>query len=217
MLRALVTKELREVAWIALAALAAYAVILAQMMGADLEHLEFDEPVRVPFWGDDFDYLFVNISAIFAVVLGLRQSLGESLHKTWPFLLHRPVRRRTVLGAKLATGLVLSLACAGAPVLLGAWWAATPGTHAGPFEWSWTLSTWRVWFGLTVFYLAAFLCGIRDARWYGTRLLPAVPAVFLAVVLVEVHWWPAVNVGLTAVTDVLLLGAICQATRTRDF
>jgi hypothetical protein len=31
------------------------------------------------------------------------------------------------------------------------------------------------WAGSTAVYLAAFLVGIREARWFGSRLWPAVP------------------------------------------
>ncbi len=49
----------------------------------------------VPFVNDGFFYgCFVLISAATAIALGLRQTLGESIHGTYPFLFHRPADRR---------------------------------------------------------------------------------------------------------------------------
>jgi hypothetical protein len=77
----------------------------------------------------------------------------------------------------------LLLLSTGIPLLFFAFWAATPGTHAKPFEWWMMSSTWRLWFSATAFYLAAFLCGIRAARWWFSRLWPAVPVLFLPLVI----------------------------------
>ena len=82
-------------------------------------------------------------------------------------------------------GAGLYLAFSAVPILVYAWWAATPGTHAGPFEWSMTLPAWQLWLSITAIYLAAFLVGMRPARWIGSRLLPLV-AVGLFVLLLQI-------------------------------
>ena len=51
-------------------------------------------------------------------------------------------------------------------------WAATPGTHASPFEWSMTVPIWIGWFAMTILYLGAFHTVVRPGRWYRSRLLP---------------------------------------------
>ena len=108
--------------------------------------------------------------------LGLRQTVGESIHGTWMFLLHRPVGWTRLIGVKLLVGVALYLVCGAAAILVYAWWAATPGTHASPFEWSMTVPTWKVWIVMPIVYLGgAFLSGMRPARWVGTRLLAAWP------------------------------------------
>jgi hypothetical protein len=37
-----------------------------------------------------------------------------------------------------------------------------------------TLPTWQALIAVTMLYLAAFLCGLRPSRWFGSRLLPLV-------------------------------------------
>ncbi len=82
------------------------------------------------------------------------------------------------------------LACTLLPILIYATWAATPGTHPGPFEWSMTGLAFRVWLLMPLAYLGAFASGIRPARWFGSQLLPlasvAVPSLF---VYTFPNWW----------------------------
>ena len=96
-------------------------------------------------------------------------------------------------------------------------WAATPGTHAKPFEWWMTDLTWRLWFSATVFYLTAFLCGIRDARWWFSRLWPAVPVLFLPLALFKAPWFPLTGLTGMLIMDGVLLAAIFHSVRIRDF
>ena len=96
-------------------------------------------------------------------------------------------------------------------------WAATPGTHAGPFEWSMTWPAFLVWLLLPLFYLGAFASGIRPARWYGSRLLPllavGIPAWLLAILA---KWWLIAAPLLLLVTLVLLSNILWEAAK-RDF
>lgn len=113
-------------------------------------------------------------------------------------------------------GIALVQVLAGAMILIYALWAATPGTHPSPFFWSMTKPTWQVWFVLPAVYLAAFLCGVRPARWYGSRLLPLVGGGLVVFVLVMQPWlW-------ISVAGAVVLGAGCvaaalEAARTRDY
>jgi hypothetical protein len=110
------------------------------------------------------------------------------MHGTYPFLFHRPATRRWLIGMKLLTGTVVYLACVAAPIVCYGLWAATPGTHASPFEWSMTVPSWTMAFGMTALYLGAFLTGIRPGRWSRSRLLPlagAAGAVFILFVIFE--------------------------------
>jgi hypothetical protein len=147
----------------------------------------------------------------------LWQTLGESVQGTWPLLLHRPVSRRWLMLSKIGIGLGYLLLCMGAPVFVYALWAATPGTHANPFEWWMTGPTVQAWGYLSVTYLAAFLCGLRPARWWVSRLFPAVFAVFLWLPIMALPWrsgplWLAI-----AVLDALLVAGILFVSRERDY
>ncbi len=212
MLRAMVIKELRETFWMALVALGVYLLFTVELMGYNLESMVYMERHYIPFASGEFGGTFGVISACLALALGFRQSIWESFRGTWPVLLHRPVRRRWVVGVKLSTGLGLYLATAAVPILLYAGWAATPGTHASPFEWSMTVGAWQVWLAITGFYLAAFLVGIRPARWFGSRLLPLV-GVAVLVVLLAVNQW---LIG-TLMLDASLISAIFFVASFRDY
>jgi hypothetical protein len=131
-------------------------------------------------------------------------------------LLHRPVSRRRIYGAKLLVGLTTCLICGLAPFLMYAFWAATPGTHASPFEWSMTKDVWVAWLWMTAIYLGAFLSGIRPAAWLGTRLAPLAAAVLSGFL----SWWDASTAGglvFLGVANVVLIIAIFRVVESRDF
>jgi hypothetical protein len=217
MWKAIVSKELRETFWIAGLGLAAYLYAVASNAG-----LQLLPPARtyrvwsLPFVSDSFLENFTVISLALTITLGLRQTLSESVRGTWLFLLHRPVERRTLIGIKLAVGAGLDLLCAAPPILIYAWWAATPGTHGSPFYWSMTLGAWWAWFSLLAFYFAAFLSGLRPGRWFGSRLFPlaGTGALFF------LHLIPQpgpLHVATAAALPVALLLCIFHVARTRDF
>jgi hypothetical protein len=104
----MVSKELRE-----LLPVAAFAVVVYVWLG-------FGQPASppwplqvLPIWGraEDFPFLsgeflgsFAVVSGVFAVALGLRQTVSESARGTWLFLLHRPLGRATEKGTSLIVG-----------------------------------------------------------------------------------------------------------------
>ncbi len=174
MLKALLLKELRESAWIALVLLVADLALVADNAGYNvLPFLELcgDEGRDVPFVDGNFLGFFM-VSAALAVALGLGQTVVESRRGTWLFLLHRPLGMRRVIAAKLAVGGGLYLLCGAVAIFSYAAWALMPGKHASPFLWWMTASPWEAWGVIVIVYLAAFLAGMRTARWFGTRLLP---------------------------------------------
>ena len=218
MLKALVLKELRETAWVAALGLVAHLAFVASCAGYAVVPLW---PARVseeiPFLGSTFMSPFCFVSVALAAALGLRQTALES-RGTWLFLLHRPASLRQVIAAKLAVGAGLYLICGLVAILTYAAWAATPGHHASPFFWWMTADAWEALGVIILVYFAAFLAGIRAARWLGTRLLPLAAAgpLAIAVVFVWLYWWlPAMAVLILAIA--WLLGLILLTARTRDF
>jgi hypothetical protein len=125
--------------------------------------------------------------------------------------------REQLLGVKLAAGGGLYLLCSAIPILLFAWWAATPGTHASPFRWSMTVPVWQIWVSMTILYLGSFLAGIRPARWIGTRLAPVVAAGMLVAVIQLVPWWPVAGLLVVLLVNVTLVTNIFHVARTRDY
>lgn len=229
MFKAMVVKELRETRAIALLGLATYGLLVAAMVDRSSR---FDlnpfvllrsswQQYYVPFVEDEFLAHFCWVSAAIAIALGLRQTVGESMRGTYPLLFHRPATRRWLIGMKLLVGTVIYLICGAVPILAYAFWAATPGTHASPFEWSMTVPSWVAWFAMTLFYLGAFLIGIRPGRWYRSRLLPLAAAA--AVVFITFLMAEAGNVGplwrllVLVAADVWMVATIFFIARTRDY
>ena len=180
-------KELREVVLLAAIALTVYLVLAVSLMGLRapvLQVLPIAPPALwagggggIPFVGVSFTDHFANLFGALAILLGFRQTVGESVHGTYQFLLHLPLSRRRIIGCKLAVGTAVYLVVAAVPLVGYSVWAAVPGTHASPFAWSMTLTSWQAWWSMTMLYFAAFLCGLRAARWFGSRLLPQIAAV----------------------------------------
>ena len=145
-MKALAFKELRELRGIAAAALVCYLGLVVNLMGAKLLNVVpgvargTDE---VPFTGTDYVTPFSLISGVFAVALGFRQSAVESASGTFLYLLHRPLPRDEIMLTKLASGLAVFFVCASFPVVAYGVWAAIPGHHPSPFEWSMTAPAWR--------------------------------------------------------------------------
>jgi hypothetical protein len=229
MYKALAFKELRETAWIGGLMLAAMSLVVLEHMDHTLWPDRFfvthfggaaDDAYRprpIPFVHQGLQEMLNIISCSGAIALGFWQVLGESFRGTWHFLLHRPAPRHCLIATKLAVGCGLLLAAVGLPVLVLAIWAAIPGTHASPFYWSMTHLAWRLCAASTAIYLAAFLCGLREARWYGTRLLPLAAAGIVMAWINATVWWPLSGWLIILGCDALYLTAIVSTAKEREF
>jgi hypothetical protein len=226
MVRAIVGKELRETRLFAALALGVYFVYVSKLTGrwdrvltplvGWAPGMTADAPA-VPFVQGNFLTVYVCIGVALAIALGFRQSAWEPSQGTSLYLLHLPLSRREIFAIKLLTGIGLLLSCTLLPIVAYAKWAATPGMHAGPFEWSMTGPAFHVWLLMPLAYLGAFASGIRPARWFGTRLLPlvavTVPGLYFFLLP---HWWLIafpllLLVAATLVSDIFLVAT------TRDF
>ena len=167
---------------------------------------------------DNFLTMLFFIGAALAIALGFRQSAWEPSQGTALYLLHLPLARRTIFLTKLLTGIGLLLVCTLLPILIYATWAAMPGTHPGPFEWSMTGPAFQIWLLMPLAYLGAFASGIRPARWFGSRLLPLVVGGGSRHLLVCIlpHWWLIAFPLLLLVAAVLVSDILWEA-ETRDF
>jgi ABC-type transport system involved in multi-copper enzyme maturation permease subunit len=226
MVLAIVRKELHETRLFAALAIGVYLIFLSALTGKWGRSLWFVlellpwldmQAVDVPFVQDQFINMFIFIGVILAIALGFRQSAWESSQGTALYLLHLPLGRRSIYLTKLATGITLLLSCTILPILIYGSWAALPGTHAGPFEWSMTGPAFHVWLLMPLAYLGAFASGIRPARWFGSRLLPllatAIPAIFLCLLP---HWW-LIAFPLLLLVGAILVSNILWVAETRDY
>lgn len=214
MFKAMALKEWRESRPVILLGLAFYALLLWFLVPLIAKQY----PLTIPFMGDDFRRGYSWISAGVAMILGFRQTLGESMAGTFPFLFHRPATRRWLIGMKVAVGLLSYLLFGLFPIVAYAFWASIPGIHASPFYWEMTTPSLVAWAAMTILYLGAFLSGIRPGRWFGSRLFPLVAAALAAIfayynsdhdIMVSLAW--------TFVVDLWLIVLILYVARTRDY
>lgn len=225
MIRALVIKELRETAGIAVVALAIGLAYVGGSTGSALFRWVpgvSSNPPPVPFVAEEFLSVLGLYAGAIALTLGFWQSVGELVRGTARFLLHRPLSRRSIVLTKLLTGLAVYFVCVFVPVLIYAGWASRTGTHAGPFFWSMTLPSLFVLLSIPLLYFGAFASGWREARWIGSRLLPLAGAgclVLNAIVPVLIglpDWWPVLMLGIAA-AYLWLIGVVLAEAATRDF
>lgn len=186
MIRAIALKELREVSVFAGLGLLAFLLVATAHMGLNPGWPA--TPNYYPFLGDSFRFQFGLVAVALAASIGLWQSLGDQWGGANLFLLHRPVSRRQLVGAKLALGLMAYLAVAAVPIVIYAAWARTPGSFAGPFFWSMTSETCETWAAGTAVYLGAFVAGLRPASWFGTRLAPLAAGLIVVFPLAMFRW-----------------------------
>ncbi len=219
--KALAIKELREsAAIIALAALA-MLLLLGGVMGWRYMPMSVEGSVvdRVPFVVTEFVPMLIFLGGALAIVLGLKQTAWENSGDKYYYLLHRPMTRQAVFLTKIAVGLAVLLLFTVGPLLIYANWAATPGNHATPFFWGMTANAWRTCWALPSIYLGALLCGLRPARWFGTRLFPLLGTGLLVILAIGGWFWAGWWLGLAGllVLDFVLLRLILATAEQRDY
>ena len=221
--RTLIVKELKEIWWMGAVAFLLLGLLLWDAVGLRIADDSFGivwrpgQRGRVPFLRTDFGQIAAVSACALALVVAAWQTLGESFRGTWVFLLHRPLERRKIVLIKIAAGLTITLALTGLPILLYAWWAATPGMHATPFAWWMTRETWLLWLSSIPMYLGMFFCGLRDARWYGTRFLPLAPLILLPVLIEEAVREVVPALALISLAVAVLVPSILESAKTRDY
>lgn len=216
MFRVLAFKEIRECLVVLVLALVAFLYFAATCAGFSLtpntnslRTILFVAPSSAP--------SFAMLAGVFAIALGLKQSAWEFDRSSSLFLLHRPIERWQLISTKLAVGLVLLWAVCALPVLLLGCWATVPGNQAAPFFWSMTLECWQTVLSVSVVYLGAFLSGMRPARWFGTRLLPTLGAIAVAVLIQLLPAWWLLGVIAVLATDLVLTETIFVTANSRDY
>jgi hypothetical protein len=222
--RALIIKELRESAGIVALAVLALVFIYLESTGRHLlqslsnwfMNWNTGLDTGIPFVSSPTAGWVFWVAAGLALALGLKQTTRELSQGNYYFLLRHPMPRTRIFLIKLAVGAALLLSITGAMFFFYAWWAATPGNHASPFEWSMTVPAWRICFSILLIYLGAFLTGIRPGRWFGSRLIPMVTSgLFLFIAILLPWWWAGLLLVFAAAG--LLVASILHVVHERDY
>ncbi len=199
--RAMVGKELKQnLPWAALALVAvSIGLVVAAMRPSD-------GPGSFHNYGG-FDGIWNAVTLtltlagpLVGLLLGLLQIIPEQRRDLWAFLMHRPATRDTLLGGKVAAGLLLYVCATGLPLLGFALWARTPGHLAGPFDARLLLGALSSVLTGVVFYFTALLTALRPARWWGSRAIPIPAAIGVAALAAEMpDFWMAAMIALAAI------------------
>jgi ABC-type transport system involved in multi-copper enzyme maturation permease subunit len=220
MYKALIFKEWRELWWTGAIALVVLSCVVFDEVGfvLDLEKIAIvrRDTGRIPFRSDDMQLAVTSVSFCLAIVLGLGQTLGESVRGTWRYLRQRPISFSRLLMTKIIAGLGLLVFSTGVPLALYLIWAASDGLHSSPFEWQMAVPTFVGWTSSAAVFLTAFLIGLREARWYGSRLWPAAPVVVLYLYFGQFQTNAIPAGGAILLLTAALLGAIVFSANERD-
>ena len=227
---ALVRKELREcLPWMLLAAIAFLALggffLRVQIhYGTPSWHYSRLSPGTI---AESFLFTYYSILRLtgpllllssigLGLVLGIRQFWIPNFTRTWPFLLHRSVSRRTILAAKLTVALIAFVISLG-PVWIGLYWYANqPEVFPIPQTPRVFIEGWIfIMLGL-VTYLGTALSGLSTAKWYTTKIFGLVFAAF--VILTTFSQCSLVWVfTVIAVSAAILLSRIFDTFLRREF
>ena len=117
-------------------------------------------------------------SSLFALALGLLQSLFDLRTDSRAFLLHRPIAARNIFWGKLAAGFVAHSIAWGVPLLATAIYLESMGPERLPVAWSDVVMPAILCLVSFLFHPAGMWMACREARWVGTKCLPlALPSI----------------------------------------
>lgn len=212
-MKPLLWKELREQRPLAVAAMVGLGLVLALAFDASRNAARNVALSNGYGGGENLQpllsmVLLTSVAAgcgLFAVVLGFLQIRAEKHPDLWAFLIHRPVEPDAVLRSKLVAGWILYGVGAGLPVFVTIVVASLPGQVAAPFAWPMALPLLAVFLLGFVFHAAGMLTGLRQARWYASRIAglgPPIAATPLALSVPE-FWQAALIIGVAGLVVTL--------------
>ncbi len=176
-MKQLILKELREQFKVALIGLAVLTLMLSLLFATYGSQLQQAMRFMGQVSSDSLQPLLRNgllvqvsfFCAIFGMLLGWLQIRAESHPDLWAFLVHRPIRRTSILRSKVVAGLLLYVAGTGLPLFGLILAISIPGNVAAPFEWAMALPLTSIFLVGMVYYFAGLLTGLRKARWFASR------------------------------------------------
>ena len=125
-------------------------------------------------------------SGLFALALGLLQSMFDLRTDARGFLLHRPISARDIFRGKLAAGFVAHTLAWSIPLVLAAIYLESIGPERLPVTWSNIVLPAVCCVVSFLFHPAGMWMACREARWLGTKCLPLVLPVIACVAAI----WP---------------------------
>ncbi len=149
------------------------------------------------------------------LILGVRHFWIPHFTRTWPFLLHRSVSRRTILGAKLTAALITCVVSMGLVWIALFWYASRPEVFAVPQTLRIFVEGWIfVMLGVVV-YLGTSLSALSTANWYTTKIFGLLFAmvIFVTIMSMSTFW----AIGVIAVSTAILLVQIFDTFLRREF
>jgi hypothetical protein len=194
---ALLKKELRESLVPMVLAAVAFALVAGLIIHEFVDrggndYADFERHVTSTHMSVLFHYspLSDTIAILIATSVGLSIALAllhfwtPRLARTWPFLLHRPVSRTTILLSKLSCSLIALSLAVGVPWTLA--YLAINHVKVTGFP-AQTQTLWEGWVYIALgfaCYLGTALAILSTARWYTTRFfgLALVPLVLTAMI-----------------------------------
>lgn len=206
--RSFVRKEIRQSAFVLLLGIAAVFIGFWALITAPTTKMLFisgEAAVVGAMW----------IVIPFSVALGLSQSFELNCRSSL-FLLHMPISRKQLIQSKLFLGSTTLLLMFGLPIVMAAVAYSMPLRNA-PFYWSMTSDLWRLVVTSSMIYLTAFLCGVRPASWFGTRLLPIAGICIFVIAIQLIPYWWLIAAPLIVFVDWMLITTIVYFAETRDY
>ncbi len=225
----LLRKELREcLPWMLLAAIAFLAVggffLRAEAYYENIRHYSRLSPgTAVDHYRLTY-YSILNVTGPWlfclsiglGLVLGIRQFWIPNFTRTWPFLLHRSVSRKTILAAKLTATLIAFVISIG-PVWVGFYWyACRQEVFPIPPTFRVFIEGWIfIMLGL-VAYLGTALSGLSTAKWYTTKIFGL--AFATVIIVTTLSQWTLVGIfTVIAISVAILLSLIFDSFLRREF
>jgi len=150
------------------------------------------------------------------LVLGVRQFWIPHFTRTWPFLLHRSVSRKTILAAKLIAASIAFVISLGTVWVALYWYANRPDVFPIPQTPRVFIEGWIFIMLGFVTYLGTALSSLIPAKWYTTKIFGL--AFATVIIVTTLSQWTLVGIfTVIAISVAILLSLIFDSFLRREF
>jgi hypothetical protein len=158
--------------------------------------------------------MFASISM--GLGLGVLHFWVPLLTRTWAFVVHRPTSKTAILSSKILCAALALVACLGVPWIWAHWYVNHVKTTGFPPN---PQVLWEGWLFIGLgfaMYLGTALSAMSSARWYTTRFLGLISAIF---VLCWMFYLSSISAAfsLLLVSTVILLSQLAVTFSRREF